>query len=235
MNETLIALPDLPDLAAEIDQAHGQAVAAAGVAIEHARRCGELLTEAKTRIGHGGFLDWLGKNCRVGERQARNYMRVARNWPAIQAKSEPGSVLTVKGALRLMDDRPDGKPTEAGPIQPEGDAERSLRVNGLFGLSDELRPDEHLERITADGKTLLEITPHKQPGYFYVAAYRDLNTDGAEVVYIGRGVAGFAVGVALRNFGIAPEQLLGTWQRRPFNGSAPWYATGPYTPGRFRQ
>ena len=100
MNATLSKT--LPDLAAGIDQAHGQAVAAAGVAIEHALRCGELLMEAKARIGHGGFLDWLGKNCTVAERQARNYVKLARNWPTIQAKSEPGSVLTVKGALRLI-------------------------------------------------------------------------------------------------------------------------------------
>ncbi len=102
--ELLPAL-QLTGLAADINREHGLATAAAWTAVEHARRCGQLLIEAKSQIGHGGFLAWLADNCEVGERQARRYMKIAQHWPAIEAKSDPTSDLTIKGALRLMDDR----------------------------------------------------------------------------------------------------------------------------------
>lgn len=89
-------------LAAEINQEHAAATAAAVSAIEHARNCGELLIKAKAEIGHGGFQLWLKSNCRVKERQARNYMLLARNWETI-SKSAPGAEMTVKGALKLID------------------------------------------------------------------------------------------------------------------------------------
>lgn len=39
-------------LAVEINQEHQAAIAAASTAVEHARRCGELLLRAKAEIGH---------------------------------------------------------------------------------------------------------------------------------------------------------------------------------------
>ena len=89
-------------LADQINQEHQLATEAARTAVAHARRCGELLLQAKAEIGHGGFLAWLSENCHVGERQARTYMRIAENWPAIESKSAPGAVLTIKGAVRLL-------------------------------------------------------------------------------------------------------------------------------------
>jgi hypothetical protein len=90
----------LDHLALQIHREHQSAVSAAGTAIEHARRCGELLIQAKARIGHGGFLRWVTDHCHVGERQARNYMRVAQNWEAI-ANRQRASDLTLRQALAL--------------------------------------------------------------------------------------------------------------------------------------
>jgi len=94
----------LPELAGQINEHHARATEAARTALEHARECGAILIQAKAQVGHGGFLAWLAANCRVGERQARRYMRVAENWPAIEAKSDAMSDLTVTGALRLLAD-----------------------------------------------------------------------------------------------------------------------------------
>jgi hypothetical protein len=38
-----------------------------------------LLIEAKSRVRHGEWLSWLEANCPLSDRQARNYMRLARN------------------------------------------------------------------------------------------------------------------------------------------------------------
>lgn len=90
------------ELAGRINHHHRAATAAAQTAIEHAIRCGELLAEAKQQLPHGAFLQWLREHCEVKERQAQNYMRVARNRELI-GKNAPGADLTIKGALALLD------------------------------------------------------------------------------------------------------------------------------------
>jgi len=95
----------LATLAESINAEHDAALQAARSAIEHARRCGQLLIDAKAKIGHGDFLAWIKANCRVGDRQARNYMRLAEHWDRIVGKTEPGSDLTIKRALRLIGKR----------------------------------------------------------------------------------------------------------------------------------
>jgi len=107
----------LSDLAASIDREHAAATAAANITVDHARRCGELLLQAKAKIGHGRFLSWLGANCVVTDRQARTYMKIAGNWPAIEAKRKRASDLSVRGALRLIDKR---KPDDQRPVPGDG-------------------------------------------------------------------------------------------------------------------
>lgn len=101
-NPVVVVTTDpLGELASKINLAHDSACRAAATALEHARDCGMLLIQAKADIGHGGFLAWLKSNCRVKERQARNYMTVAANWATI-IKSAPDAEMTVKGALQLI-------------------------------------------------------------------------------------------------------------------------------------
>ena len=147
----------LADLATEIDQAHGRAVAAAATAIEHARRCGELLMQAKARIGHGGFLAWLESNCIVKERQARNYMRLAEHWAAIEAKtkSAPGADLTIKGALRLIGQTANRNIPATSARLPKGFVPQPGKY--LFG--------QH--RLFEDGMVLAAESA-KHPGFWHV-------------------------------------------------------------------
>jgi hypothetical protein len=46
--------------------------------LEHYRRAGEMLIEAKDQIGHGGWGRWLTKNFDMSSRTAQDYMRWAR-------------------------------------------------------------------------------------------------------------------------------------------------------------
>jgi Protein of unknown function (DUF3102) len=66
-------------LAEAIEAEHRAACCAAQTALQHAMRCGELLTEAKAAVGHGGWLAWVEANLSFGDRQARKYMRLARH------------------------------------------------------------------------------------------------------------------------------------------------------------
>ena len=94
---------DLATLANEINDLHDRATEAARTAVEHDRECGELLIQAKDQIGHGGFLPWLEADCRVKPRQAQKYMKLAREWPAIEAKCASNAHLPIDEVLRLMD------------------------------------------------------------------------------------------------------------------------------------
>lgn len=49
-----------------------------------AEQIGALLIEAKKKIDHGEWLNWLLENVTFGERTARNYMRVARSLPKLE-------------------------------------------------------------------------------------------------------------------------------------------------------
>src|SRR6516165_3688560 len=90
-------------LSAEINAAHTAACRAAGEALNHARRAGELLQQAKAAVNHGEWLPWLAANCpAISERTAQGYMRVAREWPALQAKAQHVADLPLRQALALL-------------------------------------------------------------------------------------------------------------------------------------
>ena len=222
--------PELQDLAGAINREHAAATAAAKTAVAHALNAGRLLLQAKAQMAHGEFLPWLRSHCAVKQRQARQYMRLAKGWATIEAKTAPGADLTIKGALRLLDERPSETPTPQA-----GDAQVS--INAAFGLPDELQPDETLTAAITDGGMMAEIIPCEQPGYVYLAVYFDLDTDNGQVEYTRRGIAGYAVGIALQRwFGITPGALTDGWKRDAFDGGLPWYITANATsiPGRCR-
>ena len=111
--QTLVTGEDasLQSLAAQINDAHGNACRAAQSAITHARRAGELLIEAKAGLEHGSWLSWLGECCpTISERTAQAYMRVARDWPTLEAKAQRVADLPLRDALALL-----AEPREAEP------------------------------------------------------------------------------------------------------------------------
>jgi Protein of unknown function (DUF3102) len=62
---------DLTILSKEIVKEQNSARQAAQSAIEHAIRCGELLTQAKAKVKHGQWGPWLKDACSMSERTAQ--------------------------------------------------------------------------------------------------------------------------------------------------------------------
>jgi hypothetical protein len=102
---------DLPTLASEINREHEAARNAINAALHHARRCGELLLEAKAQCQHGEWGQWLEDNFRAGETTARGYMRIARRWTELPEQN--GNALPIRDALAaLADPRPSATPSD---------------------------------------------------------------------------------------------------------------------------
>jgi hypothetical protein len=83
------------NLPAQIEREHYAALTAARDAIDHAVRCGELLTEAKKQVDHGEWLPWIETNLTFGARQAQKYMHLAEN----QMRLAPGRIQGIEDAL----------------------------------------------------------------------------------------------------------------------------------------
>lgn len=74
----MIVTKNLPvPTADEINKAHQFARESAGMAVEHAIRCGQLLAAKKAELRHGEFEQWVEANCEFAPRAARKYMQVA--------------------------------------------------------------------------------------------------------------------------------------------------------------
>jgi len=109
----------LEDLAGWIREAHREAQGAFAHALDRAMAAGELLIEAKARLGHGTWLPWLQGACAIPERTAQAYMRLARNRE--QLKSATVADLGVRDALALLTEpkSPDDSATASAlPIIP---------------------------------------------------------------------------------------------------------------------
>lgn len=91
-----------PAIADEINAEHERAYGKAREALEHARRAGELLLQAKAGMQHGEWLPWLTAHCSFSERTAQGYMRLARDWDKLQSKSATVADLGLRDALDLL-------------------------------------------------------------------------------------------------------------------------------------
>jgi hypothetical protein len=95
-------------------------VQAIGGMLYDARDCGRLLIEAKQLVGHGNFAAYLKQHFTGSDREARRYMQIAREWPAIEAhiKSDTVADLSIRGALSLL-----AEPDAAPQLPPAQDIE----------------------------------------------------------------------------------------------------------------
>jgi hypothetical protein len=66
--------------------------------MEHYRRAGVMLLEAKDQVARGSWARWLTKNFELSQTSARRYMRLARIDDDASAQSTPGAE-TLKGAI----------------------------------------------------------------------------------------------------------------------------------------
>ena len=68
--------------------------------LQQALRLGELLLQAKAKVGHGRFGKWLEKNCELSERSAQRYMALKEQWPKIEAWLKDNSATVADLSLR---------------------------------------------------------------------------------------------------------------------------------------
>jgi hypothetical protein len=91
--------------------------------LEHYRRAGELLTEIKDRVVHGGWERFVEDHCGFCTETANGYMRVFAHWDEVEemrgANPQPVAGLTLKEVLKRLA-RPRKKSvTEAAPSKAE--------------------------------------------------------------------------------------------------------------------
>ena len=138
------------DLAVEIRKEHAAAIQHADKAVEHAKRAGELLLQAKGELPHGGFLPWIDEHLDVSRRQAQRYMRAAQGKPmtARQIKNDTVSHL------------------------PDNDGSNWLPEDDSFGLMLELQPyrgwvdgDDGPERGWVNPVLHVQMCPNDAPHY----------------------------------------------------------------------
>ena len=91
------------DLAARINSEHRKAEECARSAVAHALNAGRLLIEAKAQVAHGTWLPWLDEHCKISERTAQAYMRVARELPKLDdGKAQRVADMPLRDALRAL-------------------------------------------------------------------------------------------------------------------------------------
>ena len=118
----------LPELATAINAAHDAAERTARTAIEHAHAAGDRLLLAKAQVDHGQWLPWLTANCpAVAARTASGYMRLARNWKTLEAKSAESADLSIDAALKLLN-----APAEPDP-DPDPDPDPAPMLSARYG------------------------------------------------------------------------------------------------------
>jgi hypothetical protein len=83
MESELVGRTPDPSLANAIRLEIQEANTTATSAVEHARRAGELLIEAKAICAHSEWNPWLEANLDVSDHTVRSYMQLARDWASL--------------------------------------------------------------------------------------------------------------------------------------------------------
>ena len=92
----------LARLAAEINRAHERACKRVREGLAYACQAGEALIEAKGRVPHGEFGDWVQTHCTVTHRTAQKYMQLARRLPGFIEQAPRVADLSFREALELV-------------------------------------------------------------------------------------------------------------------------------------
>jgi hypothetical protein len=104
-------------LASEINAEHAAAEESARDAVTRACRAGKLLIQAKHKVGHGNWEDWVKDKLKLTARTASTYMRLAGKLPRLpKQQAEHVKELTLREAINYLKE-PAGK-TEGKEKQP---------------------------------------------------------------------------------------------------------------------
>jgi hypothetical protein len=84
---------------AEANEAHENVIAAMQSALDHGRRCGEVLGSAKREVGETGWAEWLANNCPdISVQDALDYIWIAEHWDEVRE-----AMWHDDGTTRLLD------------------------------------------------------------------------------------------------------------------------------------
>lgn len=160
-----VAVGSLP---AAIRVEHQAAQAAAGEAVRHAIRAGELLLQARAALPHGEFGAWLEASVEFSARTAQGYMRLAE---LDEQKRNAVADLSLRSALRTLAVPRANPPPHAPDAMPTVAWERLPAPHVSLGSWD-ARPLSGLAAVR-------ESAQH--PGYFDMCVIV-----GASLVSLGR-------------------------------------------------
>ena len=74
----------VPDLARAINDRMSAMLISFRTSVQRAIEIGELLREAKRRVGHGKFEKWLADHCQLSRASAARYMNLAKKRPEME-------------------------------------------------------------------------------------------------------------------------------------------------------
>jgi hypothetical protein len=133
----------LTTLAAKINQIHGDCEQALAIAqsaqqsaLQHARRCGELLLQAKRQIPHGGWETWREANLQLSSSTASLYQRVAQNWERLEAEGVADLSLREADRLLRQAKEPPDKSATVADLAPPSPPSRDNAVTEAAKLED---------------------------------------------------------------------------------------------------
>ena len=113
---------NLKKLAQRANQLHDQVETQLRATVLIAKQCGEVLVEAKSKVKHGEWLDWLESNFAASHQTACAYMRIAKCWESHLAHlfDQPEyfeALPTVAYALKLIAKyKPSQMSSQADPV-----------------------------------------------------------------------------------------------------------------------
>lgn len=142
----------------EINHEHELCLLGQKDAVEHAFRCGYLLSEQKASLEHGEWLPWVMMNCRFSDETARKYMLLSSNSNRGWNLSD---VTSIRSALRLLS-APEKK-KEAPKEEPK------VEVNPFSVIQ------EAIGTIKTNVSVLLKADKESGADYYLKMTYRMLH------------------------------------------------------------
>jgi hypothetical protein len=164
-----LAMMKLPDLTRAIKAKVAQITSSLRTSVACAIETGALLIEAKKRVGHGNFEQWVANNCELSPATARRWMELADKRPELEkqlsAKSLNLSDLNLSSARRLVAP-PNPPPTQQKPKSKPPTTEQYKQIENslidcLKGLREKaesyaLGTIEALNDTVSDIKSVIE-------------------------------------------------------------------------------
>jgi hypothetical protein len=136
-------LAEAQKLIPAIKEEHQAVVDSLGTGFEHALKVGEHLAQARKLVGHGGWADWVEKNCNFSYRTARNYIRLHVHRDKLPQRGD----ISYRRAVAMLGLDPNKKPT----------SKREARAPTVKVQMDRLRTLAKKFKVNLEAKGLMSL------------------------------------------------------------------------------